>query len=65
MNLTFESRFPHALNSNVKFENSTSIIVLLVVLKIPSFALEGAGIACKCRNRTTSKAMPMDYRILA
>jgi hypothetical protein len=38
MNLTFESRFVATARSNVKFENSTRIIYLLVVLMILTFA---------------------------
>jgi hypothetical protein len=39
MNLTFDTRSMSALKSNVKFENSTTIISLLVVLLFPTFAL--------------------------
>ncbi len=38
MNLTFDTRSMSAPRSNAKFENSTRIISLLVVLLFPTFA---------------------------
>jgi hypothetical protein len=63
MNLTFESRLPLAPFSNVKFENSTRNIYLLVVLKIPTFGTELAAMGTKCWNRTTSVPIPKFARV--
>ena len=41
--LTFENEPSRNRDSNVKFQSSTRIISLLVVLKIPTFANEGAA----------------------
>ena len=56
-NLTFKSRLGPCSWSNVKFESSTSIIYLLVVLMILTFARTGAAGGSKCRNRTTSSSL--------
>ncbi len=40
MNLTFDTRSMSAPRSNVKFENSTRILSLLVVLLFPTFPRE-------------------------
>ncbi len=54
-NLTFESRLPPSLRSNVKFKSSPRIIKLLVVLINPTFARVRAAGGCKCRIGTTSR----------
>ena len=61
-NLTFKSRLGPCSCSNAKFESSTRIIYLLVVLTIPTFARAGAAGGSKCRNRTTSvvDGLPME-----
>jgi hypothetical protein len=54
--LTFGPHSQHGLQPNVRCESNTRIIDLLVLLLVPTLALERAAEGTKCRNQNTRSA---------